>query len=221
VPAIIVDPSSIKDIMIKDCKLAKGKDAAHLQIRSNHTVYYLNPSLQEASANKAMIAGFGGGGFKMLKADGSDCPEKGVIFKLTSSSDLICFNNAIVDVGTVVAQQRAKNPNANICYHSMVADPNDCKQFTLTNTHQVAFISRDGSAEIEPGKEDKAATAGNVAVFEEVKTWDSESMCIHWICRWTTKGLMCVKPAVYLRGELIVPAGRAALLSRPGPAPGS
>jgi hypothetical protein len=216
--ANIVDPSAIKEVLIKDCKLAKGKEAAHLQIRANHTVYYVNPSLQEITVNRAMIAGFGSGGFKMLRADGSDTPEKSVPFVLKSSSDYICFNNAIVDLGQVVQQQRTKNPTANICYHSMVHDPNDSKQFTLTNTHKVAFIPRDDGADKEKEGDNKSPTGGNIAVFEDVKTWESESMSIIWICRWTTKGLMPVKPAVYLRGELVVPPGRAALLSKHVPA---
>ena len=68
--------------------------------------------------------------FKMVKGDGSDAPEKSLQFKLSSQDDLVVLNNIIMDVGTVVRDQRATKPDAQISYHSIKVDEADPRNST-------------------------------------------------------------------------------------------
>ena len=91
--AKVVEPSSITDVLIKEVRIGTGKEQPMLQLRANHNIYILNNSLQEWSSNMGCIAGFGRGGFKLLKADGSDFPAGAIEFACKSSSDKVVFNN--------------------------------------------------------------------------------------------------------------------------------
>ena len=199
---------SITEVLIKETKMTgigNCKDLPTLQIRSNHKIYILNSTLQEWSSNMGFVAGFGKGIFKLVKADGSDLPEKAIEFKYTNSLDHVVFNGVVVTLGKVVNEQKAKNPAITVCYHSLTIDDADPKKFECTQTHKVTFIPKDDQAE-------KDITINTIACKEELKYWSTDVVQLMWIVRWTAKGLMPVKPVIHLKGQLTVPAGRACLL---------
>ena len=70
------------------------------------------------------------GGFKLVKIDGTDAPEQSLQFKISSQDDLAVLNGIVMDVGTVVRDQRAKKPDAQICYHSIKVDEADPRSST-------------------------------------------------------------------------------------------
>ena len=122
-------------------------------------------------------------------------------FKLASSSDFVVFNSAVVELSKVVADQRQKKPDAEVCYHNIKVDMTDPRTFTLSVSHRVAFFPKQ--------EEDKDVNVGNIGKKESIQTWTAGSLILLWVVRWSAKGLMCVKPQLHLRGTLCLPPGRA------------
>ena len=52
-----------------------------------------------------------------------------------------------------------------------------------------------------PNESAKENTASNMATKEPVSFWNNEVTQVLWSVRWAQKGLMPVKPAVFLKGE--------------------
>ena len=66
----------------------------------------------------------------MVKRDGPEAPDKSLQFKISSQDDLVVLNGIVMDVGTVVRDQRAKKPDAQISYHSIKVDEADPRSST-------------------------------------------------------------------------------------------
>ena len=114
-PTVLVEASSISEALLYETKMS-GKDVPMLQLRANQSIYIFNHTSQEWSSDRGLVCGFGRGTFKMVKSDGSDAPVKSLQFKISSQDDLVVLNGIAMDVGTVVRDQRAKNPADQICY---------------------------------------------------------------------------------------------------------
>ena len=200
----IVDASDIKDALLTEAVLP-GKLAVSFQIRAGHEVYVLNKSTSLwQSPSLCMCAGYGKGSFKLIKPDTpeenvSDCVE----FKLESHNDIVIFNGQAVTVGQVVSEQHLKKPDAEVCYHKMTFSEANPKEFVLKQTHKIMFA---------PAKDesDREAKNGNIACKEPIATFTAgPCLQVLWTVRWTAKGLMPVKPAVYLKGSIALPPGKA------------
>ena len=116
------------------------------------------------------------------------------------------LNNVVCDLGKVVNEQKVKNPGVTICYHTMKLDETDPKHFECTQTHKISFIPN-------ADQDEKHVSYNSIAIKEDLKHWESDVIQLLWVVRWTAKGLMCVKPAIFLKGELAIPPGRACLVS--------
>ena len=209
----IIETSAITDVLIKEAKMGTGKDQPSVQIRSSHKIFIVNPSLQEWSGTCAYVASFGKGNWKGL-TNGAAVPEKGLLFTLTGSEDYVVLNNVVTELGKVYQDQMKTKPDAVICYHKVTTDTANAKKFTLTQTHQICFVP------VEQAATDKETTTqNNIASKEDVKHWNSGIMHVLWAVRWTAKGLQPIKPVVHLKGELVIPPGRACLCSGAQPVP--
>jgi hypothetical protein len=220
--AHVVESSKIEHALLVETKLPK--DNLFLQLRAGHRLYICNKGPAETTLDQDFfIAGFGKGNFKLMKESDS-ASDYAVEFKLQSSDDLVCFNGKICAVGTVVADQREKKPDCQICYHKLTPADDNPKKFVLQQTHRIAFHSttkEDGG--LGPGSEKKNAEGknqpaevnqGNFAVKEPVKIWQgSPSMHVLWTVRWAAKGLMPVKPCVYLKAIANLGVGRSLSLN--------
>ena len=67
-----------------------------------------------------------------------------------------------MDVGTVVRDQRATRPDAQICYHSIKVDEADPLKFHIEVTHNVIFVPKN------EGLADKDINCHNIAVKENI-----------------------------------------------------
>ena len=143
------------------------------------------------------------GSFKMVKTDGSDAPEKSIPFKISSQDDLVVLNGIVMDVGTVIRDQRATRPDAQLCYYSIKVDEADPLKFLIEATRNVIFVPKN------EGLADKDINCHNIAAKEELKVWNTNVLKTLWVVRWATKGLMPVKPVVHLNGSLHLLPGRA------------
>ena len=139
----------------------------------------------------------------MVKSDGSDAPVKSLQFKISSQDDLVVLNGIVTDVGTVVRDQRAKKPDAQICYHGIKVDEADPQKFNIEVTHNVVFVPKNDELA------DKDINCHNIAAKEEPKVWNTDVLKTLWVVRWTAKGLMPVKPTVHLTGSLTLLLGKA------------
>ena len=198
----VVEAASISEALLFEIKMI-GKDAPMLQLRANHSVYIHNRQFLEWSSERGFVCGFGRGNFKMVKKDGSDAPEKSIHFKISSQDDLVVLNGIVMDVGSVVREERKKRPDAQICYHSIKVDEADPQKFCIDLTHYVVFIPK------AEGLADKDFNCNNIAVKEELKVWNTSVLHTLWVVRWTAKGLMPVKPTVHLTGSLTLLPGKA------------
>jgi hypothetical protein len=196
----IVECSAISQPLLLEAKI--GKDGPTLQIRASHTIYIVNTGTSEVSVlQNSYVAGFGKGAFKLLP--GQTAPHAGMKeFKLESHDDKVVFNGLVTTLGKVVADERAKKPDAHVAYHTLTTDATNSQHFTLLTTHRVAFMHKED--------EGVAISYGNIGTKEDVNVWETKSTHVLWNVRWTAKGLMPVKPAIYLKGgDLVLAAGRA------------
>ena len=169
----------------------KIKDEVMMNLRAHHKAYIVNKGKKEASLTVSdQLIGFGKGGFKLVKGDAS---EHQVVFKLDGPDTPVIFNNVRTSLQKVLLAQREKDPDVKVCYHKLHWDEADPKLFTITQTHMISF---------SPNKDAKEIVASNLATQEPVSFWNNEVTQVLWSVRWAQKGLMPVKPAVFLKGEL-------------------
>jgi hypothetical protein len=196
----MVECSAITQPLLIETKI--GKDGPTLQIRAAHTIWIVNKAATEVSVlQNSYVAGFGKGAFKLLLGETAVAANQKE-YKLTSHDDKVVFNGLVTTLGKVVTDERAKKPDAQVAYHSLTADAINSQHFTLLTTHRVAFMPKD--------EEGTAITHGNIGTKEDVNVWETTNTHVLWNVRWTAKGLMPVKPAIYLKGgDLVMAAGRA------------
>ena len=85
-----------------------------------------------------------------------------VQFHLKNHEEHVVLNGALLPLAQVMADQREKKPDSQICYHTMQVDTADPKKFELTPSHKVAFVAKE---------EDKELSCNSIACKEEVR-WE-------------------------------------------------
>ena len=204
--ALVCEAETISKPLLHECKVTLSKDnMALLQVRAGSEIWLINKGPKDFMGDFHQVAGFGRGGFKLFKPD--EQPTEGqriVEFKLSGYQDLIYLNNQCVTVGQAVQQQRVSKPDCKITYHEIQQEPEKAlNEFSLKLTHRVVFTSKSEEVTAE-------ASFGNLALKEKDPLWsESKALCVLWHCRWTAKGLSPVKPAVHLRGGLLLKPGQA------------
>ena len=199
----IIDASTLTAALLHEVKLT-GKDAPWIQLRVGNLIYIVNKNTQEQTlAAGSFVTSFGKGSFQLLKKDQEPAANHHE-FNLSSEADMVVFNGVMTMIGKVLFDERAKKPDASIAYHKLELNDADPKKFTLTQTHRVCFVPKDDAKEISQHN------LGNKFPLTTWGTASSTMVCL-WHVRWSPKGLMPVKPAVHLVGELVLPAGRACL----------
>ena len=189
----------------------KIKDDVMMNLRAHHKAYIVNKGKKEASLTVSdQLVGFGKGGFKLVKGDAS---EHQVVFKLDGPDTPVIYNNVCTSLQKVLLAQREKDPDVKVCYHKLQWDEVDPKIFTITQTHMISF---------NPNEAAKENTASNMATKEPVSFWNNEVTQVVWFVRWSQKGLLPVKPAVFLKGELNLMSEQAcSVTAAPAAAAGS
>ena len=67
-------------------------------------------------------------------------------------------------------------------------------------THKIYF---------QPNESNDGNSQSTAAGKEPAAFWDGEVTKLMWTCRWAAKGLMPVKPGVFLKDSLVLAPGRA------------
>jgi hypothetical protein len=203
-PSMMVDNTDITAALINEYSLPLGKDmSVSVQFRAEEKVYLVNKGAKAWTAADPLIAHFGNGSWKVLKT-GQDLPDCAVELKFGGHSDKILLNGAVQTIGQALSDMRQKKPDAKVAYHAIQENSDDVKKFSLTTTHRVCFVYR-----IEDGAE---MSSKNIA-GKLWKVGQESPLKVLWYCRWCSKGLSPIKPALHLLGSLQLKNGQAALLS--------
>ena len=206
----MIELEKIDKALLYECKVGTNvKDSLWLQVRAGNHIFLANKANKDWSGKDLPICGFGKGSFKMIKGD-ADLPDGGVELSLEGSSDQICFDGRVVQLGEVVKDLRKKNPETKVTYFQMSFDSEDPHKFQLKRTHRVVFI---------PRPEEKAAEVkdSNAGARENVQLWhSSDSVAIMWHMKHSpVKGLIPLKPAVFLKSPVQIPPQQALVVVRP------
>ena len=115
----------------------------------------------------------------------------------------------MVTVKEVVAEQRAKNPEAKIAYHSMFdIASTDKDAFGVKLEHEVFFIPAFTSG--EEGGQSQSITQSTLAGKLPANTFESSHCVVQtWGVKWGPQGLGPVRPLVLFKKSCDLPAGKA------------
>ena len=116
-------------------------------------------------------------------------------------------------------QQKAKDPGAKLCYHSLVDAPtkDDPGVFEVKLTNLVVFIPGKQEAVVEEGAEGEGAkimtAQTNVAAMNPFNSWETTVSKTVWSVKWGANGLMPIRPQVILTLDVDLASGMAMSLS--------
>ena len=130
--------------------------------------------------------------------------QSSVEFLLGDDETMVVLNNVLVTVGWVVGEKRKQVPAAKVAYHTMEDKAGSAGGFVLQQKHNVCWVNKAD----EDGAGD-AVNQSNIAGKLAPAEWGTAAIKVVWIVRWTTKGLMPARPAVYLVGKTALSTGRA------------
>ena len=169
-----------------------------LSVRAGHEVYIVNTSSDSSSSWQAgsTIAGFGKGEWKTTaRVDGNVAAyddTKEFLFALQSSNDNVMLGNVLKTIRQVVEERRSTNPDVKINYHKINETPqeNDPGAFGLDRLNDIFFVPS--------VSDDPKASVGQSAVARIVPigSWTRGIAGLTWVVKWTSKGLMPVRPQI-------------------------
>ena len=205
--SLVLESSKVKEPLLQECKLlAAGKDQVWMQLRANHTAVIINKDDKKDFTMSCwdFVAGFGRGGFKLLKGENETPKPQQFEFKLENQDDLVQLNNTTISVGKALARQHESKPDAKICYHTITIDTNDPSKMTFQQTHRIVFEN-----ELDRNGKPAELSNANFAAKEEYQSWASSPAAqVIWAVRWTAKGLQPIKPVLVLQGSCVLAPGR-------------
>ena len=104
-----------------------------MNLRANNTQYIVKKSTSKdttISVNEH-VAGFGKGGFKLIK-DAALLEDKNVEFKLLGPDTIIQVNGVTTTLVKVLQQQRESVPDCKVNYHKITWDPKNLQKLILS-----------------------------------------------------------------------------------------
>lgn len=207
---LLVEAASLEQPLLYECRVgSNSKDSVWLQVRAGNTILLVNKGTHDWAGKDAPICGFGKGSFKIIKAE-AELPEGGVELSLHGSSDMICYDGRVVTLGDTLRTLRGKNPETKITYFKINFDTEDPHKFELQKSHRVIFVPR-------PDEKSAEVKDSNAAAREKVELWNSSpSVAVMWHMKHSAvKGLLPLKPAVFLKAAVVIPAQQALFLVKP------
>ena len=208
--SLICEANSITQAMLTECRIGSRDPPVFLQVRASNHIYLVNKGSKEFTANELHIAGFGRGSFRIVKND-ADLPDGAIELSFSGHTDVIHFNGSLTTVGEVLKELRNRNPDCKVCYFKLkFAEDGNPHAFELIRTHRVVFVPR-------PEEKTSEMKEMNAAAREPLQVWNaSQAANIFWVMKFSSvKGLIPVKPAVYLKGHCSVGPGQALVISKP------
>ena len=206
----IVDIQSLPANALLEAPFLK-QTALQVKVFVGNKVYVANTGETDVSIPVGtFLCGYGMGKFDR-NTKGNYNPDCHLMFKIKTCDDFV-FTSKMVTVKEVVAEQRAKNPEAKIAYHSMCdIASTDKDAFCVKQEHEIFFIPAFTSG--EEGGQSQSITQNTLAgklpanIFEK-----SHCVVATWSVKWSPQGLGPVRPLVLFNKSCDLPAGKALCL---------
>ena len=206
----IVDIQSLPANPLLEAPFLK-QTALQVKVFVGNKVYVANTGETDVSIPVGtFLCGYGKGKFDR-NTKGNFNPDCHLMFKIKTCDDFV-FTSKMVTVKEVVAEQRAKNPEAKIAYHSMCdIASTDKDAFGVKQEHEIFFIPAFTSD--EEGGQNQRITQGTLAGKLPANTFES-SHCVvaTWFVKWCPWGLRPSRPLVLFKQSCDLPAGKAVSL---------
>lgn len=151
------------------------------------------------------------------QGDSQEPATNDIPFELKDASTMVQHGGKYVTLGSVILAKREVAPDeAKVCYHNLTDAPRSDSPgfFTLEVKHHCMFQVVDiTSVKREPeaaaGGPSLSVQQGHIASALPWQAWETSWTNVCWITRWSTKGLMPVRPIVVTRHQLQLPGKRA------------
>ena len=136
-------------------------------------------------------------------------PDCHHMYHFKTCEDMVTYSSKLLPVKDVVGEQRVKNPEANIAYHSISEIPSKDKlSFGVKQEHEVFFIPACSSAG-EGGKSEPVSQT-SIAGLLPPTVFDGSHCAVNvWAVKWAPNGLVLVRPMVFFKMHCDIPAGQA------------
>ena len=203
----IVDIQSLPANPLLEAPFLK-QTALQVKVFVGNKVYVANTGDTDVSIPVGtFLCGYGKGKFDR-NTKGNFNPDCHLMFKIKTCDDFV-FTSKMVTVKEVVAEQRAKNPEAKIAYHSMCdIASTDKDAFGVKQEHKIFFIPAFCSDE-ERGQNQQISQI-NLAGKLPANTFESSHCVVQaWAVKWGPLGLIPVRPLVLFKQWCDIPAGKA------------
>ncbi len=204
-----MDIRAVPENPLQDVPLQlKNQEGLHLMVFVENKMLVTNKSDKDVSIPVgSFLCGFGKGKFAR-SANGNFNPDCHHMLHIKTCDDVV-HASKMVSVKEVVAEQKAKNPEAKIAYHSMFEMPSkDQRAFGVQQEHEVffapAFSSEDEAGQNPPVTQTSVAGKLPANAFEGLH-------CVvkGWGVKWGAIGLTPIRPVVLFKVSCDIPAGQA------------
>ena len=190
----------------------KGQTGCSLRIGVGNKLHVLNVGKEPVELTSGMlVCGFGKAKFK----PGDDCalPDTARLYQLHNSTDEVLMGKRRIDLGTIIEERRATDPECKVAYHNMEPMPHGAPgAFTLTVVNNIYFIPDACNKELINPQEPQKVPTQQMAAGEilAVSAWaQGTATQVIWMVQWGINGLMPVRPVVVLKGDVTIPPGSA------------
>ena len=154
-----------------------------------------------------MLCGYGRGKFDR-NTMGKFNLDFHFMFRIKTCDDFV-YREKMMTVKEVMAEQRAKDPQAKIAYHSVFdIASTDKDAFGVKLEHEVFVIP--GLTSDDEGGQSQPINQNTLAGKLPTKTFEN-SHCVlaTWSVKWSPQGLGPVRPLVLFKKSCDLPAGKA------------
>ena len=193
--SLVISANDVTQALIHEIKMQSGWPMLH--VRAEGAAYLLNNTDKNWVQTNPVVAFFGPGSYKILKAD-QPVPDKAILLDLSGHADQITLNGVVTTIGEAVTTMRQKKPDCKVCYHQIL-EGSSMSEFGLKSTHKVIFLRKDEDAE----------KLGKHNIAPQLPFNGSGCLKLVWHMRWCQKGLTPVKPALHVSGAVSLPPAHA------------
>ena len=156
----------------------------------------------------SVLCGYGKGKFAR-NTNGNFNPDCDHMYHLKTCDDMVMHNNKLLQLKAVVAEQRKRNPEARIAYHSISEIPSKDKlSFGVKQEIEVFFVPA-GSSASEGGKSEPVSQSSIAGLLPPTVFDGSHCAVKLWAVKWAANGLVPIRPAVFSKMHCDIPAGQA------------
>ena len=198
----IVDIQSLPANPLLEAPFQK-QTALQVEVFAGNKVYVVNTCDSNVSIPiGALLCGYGRGKFDRSTM-GKFNPDCHFMFRIKTCDDFV-YREKMMTVKEVMAEQRAKAPQAKIAYHSV---------FGIASTDKDAFgVKLEHEVFVIPGQS-QPINQNTLAGKLPTKTFEN-SHCVlaTWSVKWSPQGLGPVRPLVLFKQSCDLPAGKAVSL---------